>query len=72
MGKLDKEIKPGNEGLKPCPNCGEQKIGRRKESDLSQMEYYCDECGYKPQKMKFRCHSGRRSVRILRMGKRRF
>jgi predicted RNA-binding Zn-ribbon protein involved in translation (DUF1610 family) len=48
MGLFDKELKPGHEGLKPCPNCGKQKVGRRYKSDSEETEYYCDNCGYEP------------------------
>jgi predicted RNA-binding Zn-ribbon protein involved in translation (DUF1610 family) len=48
MGLLDGEIEPGHEALKCCPSCGEDEIGRRGTMFDSETEYYCDYCGYKP------------------------
>jgi ribosomal protein L37AE/L43A len=45
MGLFDTKLEPGHDALKPCPNCGEDKVGRRSNSD-----YYCDECGHEPTK----------------------
>lgn len=50
MGLLDDEIEPGGEPLRPCPNCGEDKMYRTSEGILSSMEYFCDECGYESNK----------------------
>jgi predicted RNA-binding Zn-ribbon protein involved in translation (DUF1610 family) len=58
MGPFKRELKPGHEDLKPCPNCEEQEIGRRYKHDSGEAEYYCNNCGYKPAeaevKMSFR------------------
>lgn len=48
MGLFDRELEPGHEGLKSCPNCGELEVGRKYQSELKEEEYYCDYCGYKP------------------------
>lgn len=48
MGLFNKELKPGHKGLKPCPNCGEQRVGRRYKLDSKETEYYCDNCGHEP------------------------
>lgn len=50
MGLLNDELEPGHGGLKPCPNCQKQAVGRRYKSDSRLTEYYCDECGYQPKK----------------------
>lgn len=45
MGLFDAKLEPGHKALKPCPNCGADKVGRKSNKD-----YYCDECGHEPTK----------------------
>lgn len=48
MVLFDNELEPGHQGLKPCPGCGEQEVGRRQDPDSSRSEYYCAACGIEP------------------------
>lgn len=50
MGFFNNKLKPGHEALKLCPNCGEDKVGRRSGGSIFKIEYYCDQCGYEPKK----------------------
>jgi len=54
MGFFDNELEPGDDVLKPCPNCGEDRVYRTSDGifDFSNgrifapVEYYCDSCGH--------------------------
>lgn len=45
MGLFDRELEPGHEGLKPCPECGKREVGRSYSVDSTGAEYYFDAPG---------------------------
>lgn len=45
---------PGADVFHECPDCGEDKIYSKTESIFSKTEYFCDSCGYNPNKAEVR------------------
>lgn len=44
------ETNPGSDAFRPCPKCGGDQIYSQSDGVLSDTTYFCDSCGYEPEK----------------------